>query len=120
MHMIHTIQIMQQSTYNMNYKLCNNQAFDMTIEKENLIPENETSNKSKNPAPDYEELIAILRFKRLERSRKVLLNRAYAYITHILNLIFVRLLICLLELDLFIYTFLNQIFLISHNYIWVL
>ena len=58
----------------------------MTIEN-NLIPENEISNKSKNPAPDFEERIAFLRFERLERSRKVLLNRAYAYITHILSLI---------------------------------
>ena len=44
--MIHTIPIMQQSTYN------------MTIEKKNLIPENETSNKSKNPAPVYDERTA--------------------------------------------------------------
>ena len=40
----HKFQIMQQSTFN------------MTIGN-NLIPENEISNKSKNPTPDYEEHI---------------------------------------------------------------
>jgi hypothetical protein len=80
MHMIHTISIMQQSTYN------------MTIEKSNLIHKDETSNKSKNPAPDYEERISRLRFRRLGRSREILLNRAYAYINmYILGLILVRL-----------------------------
>jgi hypothetical protein len=99
MHMIHTIQIMQQSTYNMNSKVCNKQAFNMTIEKDNLISENETSNKSKNPAPDYEKRIALLWFGRLERSRKILLNRAYTYINiYIIDLIFVQWSICLLEL----------------------
>ena len=97
-HASHKFQIMQQSTINMNSKLCNNQTFNMTIEKDNLISENETSNKSKNPAPDYEESISRLRFRRLERSRGILLNRAYAYINiHILGLLFVRLSICLLE-----------------------
>ena len=71
MHMIHTIPIMQQSIYN------------MTIEKENLIPENETSNKSKNPAPDYDERTAKLRIRRLEVSREFLIDRAYTYITRI-------------------------------------
>ena len=79
MHMIHKISIMQQSTYNMNSKVCNKQAFNMTIEKDNLISENETSNKSKNPAPDYEERISHLWFERIERSRKILLNQAYTY-----------------------------------------
>ena len=98
MHMIHTITTMQQSTYNMNSKVCNKQAFNMTIEKDNLISENETSNKSKNPAPFYEERISRLRFRRLERSRGILLDRAYAYINiHILGLFFVRPSICLLE-----------------------
>ena len=63
-----------------------------------LIPENKVSNKSKNPAPDFEERIAFLRFGRLERSRKLLLNRAYTYINIYTYLIFVRRLICLLEL----------------------
>ena len=77
---MHIIPIMQQSTYNMNSKLCNNQTYNMTIEKDNLISENKISNKSKNPAPYYEERIAHLSFGRLERSRKLLLNRAYTYI----------------------------------------
>ena len=46
-----------------------------------LIPENKVSNKSKNPAPDFEERIAFLWFGRLERSRKVLLDRVYTYFT---------------------------------------
>ena len=78
-HASHKFQIMQQSTYN------------ITIGN-NLISENEISNKSKNSAPDYEERISRLRFRRLERSREILLNRAYAYINmYILGLILVRL-----------------------------
>ena len=38
------------------------------------------SNKSRNPAPVYDERISRLRFGRLEWSRKILLNRAYTYI----------------------------------------
>ena len=53
----------------------------------NLIPENETSNKSKNPAPDFEERIAFLWFGHLERSRKVLLDRIYTYFTSMPGLI---------------------------------
>ena len=76
----HEFQIMQQSNTQHDNR------------KDNLISENETSNKSKNPAPDYEERISHLRFRRLERSRKILFNRAYAYINiYILDLIFVRL-----------------------------
>ena len=53
----------------------------------NLIPENKVSNKSKNPAPDFEERIAFLWFGRLERSRKVLLDRIYTYFTSMPGLI---------------------------------
>ena len=81
---------MQQSTYNMNSNLCNNQTYNMTIEKENLISENETSNKSKNPAPGYDERTAYLWIRRLEVSCKVLLDRVYAYITHVPGLIRVQ------------------------------
>ena len=42
MHMLHTISNMQSI-----------KQFNMTIEYD-LIPEYKTSNKSKNPAPDYE------------------------------------------------------------------
>src|SRR5664279_3479128 len=52
-----------------------------------LIPENKVSNKSKNPAPDFEERIAFLWFGRLERSRKVLLDRIYTYFTSMPGLI---------------------------------
>src|ERR1035438_8830591 len=52
-----------------------------------LIPENKVSNKSKNPAPDFEERIAFLRFERLERFRKVLLDRIYTYFTSMPGLI---------------------------------
>ena len=55
-----------------------NKQFNMTNEY-NLISEYKSSNKSKNPAPDYEERNASSRFGRLERSREILLDRAYAY-----------------------------------------
>ena len=55
-----------------------------------LIPENKVSNKSKNPAPGYDERTAYLWIRRLEVSRKVLLDRVYAYITHVSGLIRVQ------------------------------
>ena len=55
-----------------------------------LIPENEISNKSKNPAPVYDERTAYLWIRRLEMSRKVLPDRAYTYITYTLSLIMVQ------------------------------
>ena len=55
-----------------------------------LIPENKVSNKSKNSAPGYDERTAYLWIRRLEVSRKVLLDRVYAYITHVLGLIRVQ------------------------------
>ena len=55
-----------------------------------LIPENKVSNKSKNPAPGYDERTAYLWIRRLEVSSKVLLDRVYAYITHVLGLIRVQ------------------------------
>ena len=50
----------------------------MTIRR-SLIHEYKLSNKFKNPAPDYEERVSRLWFGRLERSREILLDRAYAY-----------------------------------------
>ena len=64
--MTQAIQIMRQTKYNMTNEY-------------NLIPENETDNKSKNPAPEYEKRIVLVWFGRLDRSRKVLLNWAYTY-----------------------------------------
>ena len=42
-----------------------------------LIPENKVSNKSKNPAPGYDERTAYLWIRRLGMSRGVVLNQAY-------------------------------------------
>ena len=71
MHMIQTISI---------YAI--NKQFNMTNEY-NLISEYKTSDKSKNPAPDYDERTAYLRIRRLEMSRKFLLDRADTYWTRI-------------------------------------
>ena len=71
------------NSHNYNYATINIQ-HDKRIN--NLIPENKVSNKSKNLAPGYEERISQLWFGHLERSSKILLNRAYAYITHIVGL----------------------------------
>ena len=53
---------------------------NMSIETQ-FNSEYKISNKSRNPAPDFEERIAFLWFGRLERSRKVLLDRVYTYFT---------------------------------------
>jgi hypothetical protein len=72
-----------------------------------LIPENKISNKSKNPAPGCDERTAKLWINRLEMSCEFLLDRTYAYITHIFGLTLVH--------DRYVYssysrtyTFLNQ------------
>ena len=70
---------MMQSTYNQHDKRLHS-----------LIPKNKVSNKSKNPAPGYDERTAYLWIRRLEMSSKILLDRVYAYITHILGLIWVQ------------------------------
>jgi len=67
MHMTQAIQIMQQTKYNMTNEY-------------NLIPENETDNKSKNPAPVGCRRTARLWIRRLEGIHVLLLDRAYTYI----------------------------------------
>ena len=78
MQMMHTIQRCNQSD-NQHDKRINS-----------LIPENEISNKSKNPAPDYDERTVKLRIRRLEVSREFLLDWAYTYITGTLGLTVVQ------------------------------
>ena len=82
MHMIRTISDLtcNNSKHNMQCKFRNNLNIQHDNRTNNLISENKTSNKSKNPAPVYEGRIAYLWLRRLERSREFLLERAYTNI----------------------------------------